>query len=234
MCSSDLTPTENNLTTNRLRFILFGKPGAGKSTFASSWHPQSNLLIDMEGGTRWLPGKHFIARPSTYSEFTGLVHSLCTEQHDYDVVTIDTGDSLFRLADAEAGQRGGKVAAGLVEYGRGTADRDATIIRDLKRLLATDLGVLLLAHPATAVDEDTEEATERVEPRIDPSNRIRQEIIGLFDSVFYLRKSDHTIVTGGSPRIDTKRRIELPDELPADPRVLAEAIRTAAQPLVAA
>lgn len=220
------SPTTNELTTDRLRAILYGKPGAGKTTLAADWHPSSTLIVDLEGGTRFLPGQHFIVRPKTYSEFMGTVHSLATEPHQFTTVVIDTIDNLVRMADAEAGQRGGKVAAGLVEYGKGLADRDATVLRDLRKLLATDLGIILVAHPTVVNETDGEgNEAERLYPRIDANDRIRQEIIGLVDFVFFLRKSDHTIVTDGDAAIDTKRRVPLPDELPSDARTIAEAIQ---------
>lgn len=226
------SPMQNDLTTDRLRAIAYGRPGAGKTTLASSWHPSSNLLIDLEGGTRWLPGDHFIVRPANYSEFMQVVHELTSQPHDFKTVTIDTVDNLVRMADSEAGQRNGKVAAGLVEYGKGLADRDGTILRDLRKLLATDLGVILVAHPTTVTDTDAEgNETERLYPRIDAGDRIRQEIIGLVDFVFYVRKDDHMVVTGGDSKIDTKRRVPLPDVLPADAAALAAAIRSGVESL---
>lgn len=219
------SPTKNDLTTNRLRAIVWGLPGAGKTTWASQWHPSTNLIIDLEGGTRWLDGEHFVTRPRNYSEFMQVVHELTTTQHNFDVVTIDTGDRLTRLADTEAGQRGGKAAAGLVDYGKGLADRDAGVIRDLGKLLDTDMGVILLAHPAQAVNVETGEDIEMLEPRIDPQNRIRQEVVGLFEWSLYIRKTDHMMVTGGDPRVDTKRRYVLPDVIPADPSIFAAELR---------
>lgn len=233
------TPTQNQLTTDRLRAVLYGRPGAGKTTLAADWHPSTTLILDVEGGTRFLPGQHFVQRVGSYGEFMQAVLDLTTQPHEFKTVVVDTIDSLVRLADAEAGQRAGKVAAGLVDFGRGLADRDGTVLRDLRRLLATDLGVILVAHPTIVTESTPDGDKERLYPRIDANDRIRQEIIGLVDFTLFIRKDDHTIVTGGDPAIDTKRRVPLPDEMPSDARALAEAIKAgvaqlAAQPLVAA
>ena len=213
-----------SMSADRLRAVIYGRPGAGKTTRAAGWYPKTNLIIDLEGGTRMLPGEHFVMRPKTYSEFMAIVNDLVTAPHEFTTVTIDTVDNLVRMADSEAGQRGGKVAAGLVEYGKGLADRDATVLRDIRRLLSTDLGVLLVAHPTTVSEEKDGESTERVYPRIDPNDRIRQEILGLVDFVLHIRKDDHMIQSGGDSSVETKRRVDMPDEILADARQLAVAV----------
>lgn len=219
-------PIQNDgINPDALRAVIYGKPGAGKTTLAAGWYPKTNLLIDLEGGTRMLPGEHFVARPTSYGEFMTLVNDLVAGDHNFATVTIDTIDNLVRMADSEAGQRGGKVAAGLVEYGKGLADRDATVLRDIRKLLSTDLGVLLVAHPTTVTEDKDGDSTEKIYPRIDPNDRIRQEVLGLVDFVLHVDKDTHTIQTGGDPRVETKRRVELPDSLDADARQLAVAVQ---------
>ena len=148
------SPIVNALSPERLRALLYGAPGAGKTTLASQWYPASTLIVDLEGGTRFLSGEHFVERPANYSAFMGLVNELVTTQHQFTTVVIDSIDHLVRMADAEAGQRHGKIAAGLVEFGKGLADRDGVVMRDLGRLLATDLGLILCAHPVKVTVTD--------------------------------------------------------------------------------
>lgn len=227
-------PVTADLNPERIRGLFYSPPGAGKTTFIAGWYPQTNLIIDLEGGTRFLPGEHFVVRPKSYAEFQQIVTELVTQQHHFKSVAIDTIDKLVRMADAEAGQRFGKVAAGLAEYGKGMADRDGTVLRDLQRLMSTDLGVLIAAHPVSTevkvgenpAGEDVTEA--RWFPRVDQQDRLRQPIMGEVDFVLAVKKvseEERQLLTGNAAGFETKRRVSLPDVLPADPAALFAAIK---------
>lgn len=220
-------PTTINPDPSRLRGVIYGAPGAGKTTLASSWYPKSNLLLDCEGGTRFLDGEHYREDIKVYSDFAMKVHELETQPHNFTTVTIDTIDTLVRLADAGAGQRHGKVAAGLVEYGKGLADRDGTLLRDLGRLLALNIGVILVAHPTTI---EVENGDDYLSPRVDKDDeRLRQPILGMVDFVLAVHRDPitdaRTLVTGGDAGYVTKRRTGVPDRLECDAKVLYEALK---------
>lgn len=224
-------PVVNDLSPERLRAVIASPPGGGKTTLAANWFPQTNLIIDLQGGTRFLPGAHFVERPADYNAFTALVNEIVAGGHSFKTVTIDTGDSLVRMADAAAGQRGGKVSAAEVEFGKGLGSRDGTIFRELGKLMATDLGVLFVTH-SIKVTVKNEAGAERtvVYPRIEAGqegDRLRQPILGEFDYIFHINKVSETerqLITGGHPGYETKRRYALPDVLPADANVLYQAL----------
>ena len=92
------TPTTADPDPTRIRLLLYGTPGAGKTTFAARWFPESTLIIDLEGGSRLLPGQHFIVRPETYTAFQMVVNELLTQQHQFKAVVIDTADADSRNA----------------------------------------------------------------------------------------------------------------------------------------
>jgi hypothetical protein len=229
------SPISNVLSPERLRALIYGAPGAGKTTLASQWYPASTLIVDFEGGSRFLTGEHYVVRPKSYAEFMGLVNELSQPGHAFTSVVIDSIDHLVRLADAESGQRHGKIAAGLVEYGKGLADRDGVVMRDLTRLLSTDLGVILIAHPVkvTVTDENGVES-ERLFPRVESSERLRQPILGLVDFVLAVHRGadeQRSLITGASATYETKRRVALPNVLPADAGQLYQAVKAGIESL---
>jgi hypothetical protein len=232
------SPTSNTLDPSRLRALLYGAPGAGKTTLASQWYPASTLIVDLEGGTRFLTGDHFVERPKSYSEFMGIVNDLVTTQHQFTTLVVDSIDHLVRMADSEAGQRHGKIAAGLVEFGKGLADRDGVVMRDLTKLLSTDLGVILIAHPVkVAVTSDAGVESERLFPRVESSDRLRQPILGLVDFVLAVHRTadeTRTLITGASSVYETKRRVALPDILSADAGQLYQAVAAGIEALALA
>jgi hypothetical protein len=214
------TPVVNDLNPERLRAVIASPGGYGKTELAAGWFPQTTLHLDLEGGTRFLSTPGFRHEIPTYDAFTATVNELCAGGHQYKAVIIDTADELIRLADQAAGQRHGKVAAGIVDYGKGLADRDGTIFRELGKLRATDLGIILLTHSINTTIKG--EGAERVVtyPRIESGqegDRLRKPLIGWFDYVFHVDKvseAERVLITGGNPRYETKRRYSLPDRLP--------------------
>lgn len=218
-------PSSQELRPDRLRALIYGSPGAGKTRFVSGWYPNTNLIIDMEGGTRFLPGEHFIVRPSNYTEFNQVVTELVSGQHQFTTVTIDTIDALVNKADAEAGIRHGKVAAGLAEFGKGLADRDGTIRRDIDRLLSSDMGVLLTSH-SEAVD-DEESGTRVFHPSVD--KRLRPFFEGAVDFLWFARKNGpaRELICQPNSKFEVKSRVPVPDSIPLDPAAARDAVKAA-------
>lgn len=221
------SPLVQELRPDRLRCLLYGSPGAGKTTFAAGWYPKTNLIIDLEGGTRFLAGDHFIVRPQSYAEFASTINDVCAGGHPYTTVTIDTGSALVDMADADAGARYGKVAAGVVEFGKGMADRDGTIKKDLGRLLKTDLGVILTCHALRAADEDA--GTDVFMPALPTGSAgkpgIREFAMGAFDFLWFARKAiDRELVVTPNAKYECKSRVPMPDTLPLDPKAAYDAV----------
>lgn len=222
-------PSTAELRPDRLRALIYGSPGAGKTTFAAAWFAKTNLLIDLEGGTRFLPGEHFVVSPTSYAEFSGVVNDLAAGNHPYKTVTIDTGSALVNMADADAAARHNKIAAGSVEFGKGVADRDGVVYRDLMKLLNTDLGVLLVCHTMAVADEDA--GMTQVLPALPTGSSgkpgLREFALGRFDNVWFARRSGPTreILLQPSGKYECKSRVPMPDKLPLDAREVYNAVK---------
>lgn len=212
-------PLAQEIDLTRARILIHGAGGAGKSTLLSGWFPQSTFVMDFDDAWRLLPGQHFRETPNSFAKVMQLTTELLTTQHPFKTVVVDTVTRMHRLADLEAGSRYGKNAAAVVEYGRGTADRDGTIMRCIAPLFAAPLGVVLLAH--SGGKDGTPEDDKRMYPAVD--KRIYDDLVGGVDFVFAADRTPdgrHVLVTGASDRFYTKSRWPMPAylELPADPR----------------
>jgi hypothetical protein len=222
-------PSVQELRPDRLRALIYGSPGAGKTTFAAQWFAKSNLIIDLEGGTRFLGGEHFVTSPQNYGEFSQTVSDLVSGDHGYKTVTIDTGSALMDMADAEAAARHGKISATSVSFGVGVGDRDGAVRKDLTRLLASDLGVLLVCHSMRVADEES--GSDLILPALPTGSSgkpgIREFAMGRFDNIWFVRRAGPTrdLVLQPNGKYECKSRVPMPENLPLDARGVYEAVK---------
>lgn len=224
------SPVVADLRPDRLRAAIMGTPGAGKTTFAAGWFQKTNLLIDLEGGTRFLGGEHFVEKVESYSGFSQIVNELVAGGHPFTTVTIDTGSALVQLADAESAARHGKISSASVEFGKGIGDRDGVIYRDLTKLLTSDLGVLFICHSMLLNDEDA--GMNTVVPALPTGSSgkpgIREFVVGRFDNVWCARRngpSREIVLQPTAKYSECKSRVPMPETLPLDPRAVYEAVK---------
>lgn len=227
-------PTSPSPSPERFRAVITSPGGYGKTELAAGWFPQTTLHLDLDNGTHHLDTPGFREPVPNYDTFSSLVNELCAGNHHYKAVIIDTGDKLVRLADQAAARSLGKTSASEVEYGKGLGRRDAMIFRDLAKLMATDLGVLLLTHSIKVTNTDAMGAETTVRyPRIESGqegDRLRQPIIGEFEYVLHIEKrseNERVLITGGDPGYETKRRRQLADVIPLPKGQGAEALYAA-------
>lgn len=220
-------PLVQERTPERIRALIYGAPGAGKTTFAAGWFPKQNLIIDLEGGTRFLSGENFIVRPKTYAEFQSTVLDLAKGNHQFKTVTIDTIDALVRMADSEAARSYGKSAAALVEFGKGLTERDARILADLHRLTSSDLGLLLLSHVVEVSSESEEDDATKFAPAVD--KRLRTILMGDVEFLWAARAlPKRELIVGPHAKYEAKSWARgLPDRLPTDPKVVYTELKKA-------
>lgn len=215
-------PTRERLNPDRVRLLMYGPPGSGKTTFAAGWYPDTNLHIDLEGGTRFLHGSGYRVRPKNFREFQATVVELMTTEHRFKTVTIDTMDALIRMADAEAARRGGKSAAGLVDFGKGITDRNAIVQEQMLKLASTDLGLIILSHAASQTVAVDGVEKEKFFPSIPKGNGkepgLREFFMGVVDFLWAVRPAPHrTVVTADSEHYEVKSRVPLGGDIPLDP-----------------
>lgn len=202
------------------RVFLGGQPKVGKTTMASQWNPKHTLFLDCEGGTRMLDGEHFVQPIKAYQEFVEAVDALAKGEHDYRTIIVDTVDQLVKLCDHHVASGRGALAAGVVDYGKGLAELEALIRRDLGRLLSLGYGVWMLGHTELAEVNKV----QRMIPTVD--KRVRGYILGACDYVFLAEAagSKRIIHTQPSERFEAGSRVPMPEPLEMDARKLWSAM----------
>lgn len=199
------------------RVLLAGMPKVGKSTLLSEWAPKTTLLIDTHKGTALLPGEHYVQHVSAWQQFEETVDLICAGKHTFKTVGIDLIDDVYKMADFAAGQKhGGKTAAGIVEYGRGTAEAEGLFRQAIGKLLASPYGIWFLSH----TDSEEVENITRLTSRLD--KRVRTYVEGachylLLAEILGARRQ---LRTAPSARFQAGGRTPLTDPMPLSARQL--------------
>lgn len=219
-------------TPMEARLYLMGLPKVGKTTMASEWAPASTVFLDLQHGTDLLPGEHYVSHIDTWTEFEQACNTIAAGGHQFKTVVIDTVDMAYKLADAHAGARRGQVAAGLVDFGKGTAEAEGLFRRAISGLLAVrGLGIWFLGHTVLI---DVDKAGQKYVPALD--KRVQLYIVGECEHVFIAEKIGNRTVlhTQASPRYEAGSRLPLPEPLDMDARGLYAAMQAGINQLTGA
>lgn len=212
------TRESQQITPLDARVLLAGFPKVGKSTLLAGWAPKTTLLVDTHKGSTLLPGEHFVQHISTWQQFEETVDLICAGNHSFKTIGIDLVDDVWKLADHAAAQRhGGKVAAGVVEYGKGTAEAEGLFRQTVGKLLASPYGIWFLSHTDT---EEEPNAPKRYVSRLD--KRVRTYVEG---ACHYLLLAEilgprRQLRTAPSAKFQAGGRTPLSDPMPLDARQL--------------
>lgn len=198
------------------RVLLSSPPKIGKTTLLSQWAPDTTLILDTHKGTALLDGEHYVQPIATFADFEQAIDLIAAGAHSFRTIGIDLVEDVWKLADRAAADRNGKLAAGLVEYGKGTAEAEGLFRRAVDKLLASPYGVWFITHVDTIQDGND---VQRV-PRLD--KRIKTYIEGATDFVLIGEGTPkgRVLHTVPSVRFQAGSRVPLKPMMPLDAREL--------------
>jgi hypothetical protein len=211
------------------RVYLMGMPKVGKTTLAANWAPETTLFLDLQHGTDLLPGEHYVGHIDTWTEFEQACELVSAGGHKFQTIVVDTIDMAYKLADAHVGDKRGQAAAGLVEYGKGTAEAEGLFRRAIGKLLACrGLGIWFIGH---AILADVEKGKKYV-PALD--KRVQLYITGESEHIFIAEKIGNRSVlhTQASQRHEAGSRLPLPGTLDMEARTVYTAMQAGINQLV--
>lgn len=98
--STLVLPTEKNQPKNKVsdyRWLIYGPPGIGKTTFANSF--EMPLILDFEGGTNHL--ESYRIPISTWKDVEDVYTLLNETDHKFKTIVFDTVDLFYRLCQSK-------------------------------------------------------------------------------------------------------------------------------------
>lgn len=221
--------------------LLYGVEGVGKSSWAAN--APSPIFLDLEGGTDRLDVARF-PKPETWDDVMQAINQLTLDQHDYKTLVVDTLDALEPLCWAHVcGSEYPNIEA--FGYGKGyTAALDAwrVFVAALERLIRQrGMGVILLAHSWIRPFKNPEgDDFDRYELKLNLkaggflkewSEAVLFARYETFANKDTKTKRVRGVSTGArivhtvrTAAYDAKNRYNLPDEMPLDWQLFADAI----------
>jgi len=141
----------------RLRCLIYGPPGAGKTTAAIQF--PSPYIIDTEGGTDYYGeiierSAGAVFRTSSIDEVIREVRALATESHPYKTIVLDPFTTLFDTAVEEGMALKGD------EFGKHTAYAKSKSKALIRMMDAADMNIVLTSHEAPRWDAGKEAGTK--------------------------------------------------------------------------
>jgi hypothetical protein len=223
----DLTlPTEKKkpcVDFFRYATLVYGRPGIGKTTFATSF-PDA-ILLSCERVSKGISCYDFNADGGgvhRWEIFRKAVELLETDRSRFATVVIDTIDAAYAQAMIYACKKMGIDHPHDGAYGKGWDAVKAEFVGTMDRLWATGRGIVFTSH-AKEVDVKSHSGEEytRIQPTM--SGQAYAFIKAKTDFVFYAEylkdaagNPVRVLITGGDDVVDAKSAGELPRFLPLE------------------
>lgn len=138
----------------KVKMVIYGLPGVGKSTFASK--TPNPLFICTDGNAEWLdlPDKNHV-RVSTWKQAKEVINNLVLnkpEFTEFETVVVDLIEDLYVWAEDEFCKREGIIHIGdYKSMGAGYSVVRKEFFAQISKLLSIDKHVILVSHEADKI-----------------------------------------------------------------------------------
>ena len=165
----------------RIKMVLYGEPGVGKSVFASK--SPKPFFICTDGNYEWL--EEFGAKPedhvnvTSWGEAKAIFEKISTSTFDkYETIVIDLTEDLFKWCEQEYCVRNKIEHLSDLGYGKAYDTTRNEFFIEICKLFALDKNVLLLMHGITYTVKDRRGVEHT---KYGPSSRIPDKVMDMIE-----------------------------------------------------
>lgn len=156
--------------SKKVKMILYGEPGVGKSVFALKW--PSPFFITTDPNYQWL--EDFGAKEEdhkqvySWNEFKQFMKTV-SKMDKYETIVIDLTEDLFKFCEKEFCDAKKVEHVSDIGYGKGYGITREDFFMTMCQLIALDKHILFLSHAKTIVEKDRRGVEHT---RYVPNNRV--------------------------------------------------------------
>lgn len=161
----------------RIKMMLYGEPGVGKSVFASK--APKPFFITTDGNYEWL--EDFGADPNAHKQVFSWAEAKAVFENNFDgyeTIVVDLLEDLFKWCEAEYCTRAKIDHVSDVGYGKGYDISRNEFFMEICKLLGKDKNVILLCHGITFSVKDRRGVEHT---KYAPSNRIPDKVLDMIE-----------------------------------------------------
>ena len=174
--------------------LLYGQPKAGKSTLVSRLGDEDNKILAFmtEAGDNFLEiykyevpnAKGELVNPTQWQHFGAMVKELCSTDHDFKCVAIDTVDNLYSWCSKYVCKKHGIEHVSDLGFGKAYEFVKEEFYAPINYLTQHGYGVVFISHEKTIEKEINKRKLNYTESTL--GNTAKKLIHGLVDFIFYL------------------------------------------------
>lgn len=194
------------MAQKRIKMVLYGEPGVGKSVFACK--APKPFFICSDGNYAWL--EDFGADPDAYVEVSSwdeAKKAFAKDYSEYETIVVDLTEDLFKWCEREYCVRNKIEHLSDLGYGKGyDATRNEFFI-EMCKLISLDKNIIFLMHglSITVKDRRGVEHTKYI-----PSNRLPDKVIDMIEGrVRYFLRCYVKDVETEDGKVEKKRFLSL-------------------------
>lgn len=169
----------------KIKMVLYGEPGTGKSVFAS--RAPKPFFITTDGNYEWL--EDFGADPNAHRQcnsFAEIVDCISKGFEGYETVVLDLTEDAFKWCEYEYCIKNRIQHLSDQGYGKGYDASGNEFFIEICKLLGLDKNVILLMHGIQYVVKDRRGVEQT---KFGPTSRIRDKVLDMIEGRvrFFLR-----------------------------------------------